>query len=382
MRKGTGNKPQTIEQFQERLDAKFGGKVICIGPYLGSNIQTAFKNTECGCDFIATPHNTLQGKGCASCWAKRMSSVRIVPNEVYLEKLKLKHPTIIPLENYVASKVLILHRCLNCKREWKVSPNHLLAGYGCADCTVCGKVKYATGNTDLMFEKLKGIPIKYIGKIRDRAQKRQFQCLVCDHRWEASPLGFVNSKGCPACNRKIHLSMKAKSQEQYNKELFEISDGYIICTEPYIKAGIKIKHKCILCDHEWPITPGSVLRGSYRCQRCSIMSKGEERIHRFLRDRGVVNKYEKTFDDCRHEGLLSFDFHLIDLHTLIEYDGQQHYFPIEMWGGQDGFDKLLIRDAIKTKYCLDKNIPLIRIPYFDFDRIEEILTERFGLNKQ
>ena len=32
-----------------------------------------------------------------------------------------------------------------------------------------------------------------------------------------------------------------------------------------------------------------------------------------------------------------------------------------------------IRDRIKNKYCKDNNIKLIRIPYFEFDNIDEIL---------
>lgn len=35
-----------------------------------------------------------------------------------------------------------------------------------------------------------------------------------------------------------------------------------------------------------------------------------------------------------------------------------------------------IRDNIKTEYCKDNNITLIRIPYWDFNNIENILKEK------
>ena len=41
-----------------------------------------------------------------------------------------------------------------------------------------------------------------------------------------------------------------------------------------------------------------------------------------------------------------------------------------------GFDEFVngkIRDTIKTRYCKDNNIRLIRIPYWEFDNIENIL---------
>lgn len=34
------------------------------------------------------------------------------------------------------------------------------------------------------------------------------------------------------------------------------------------------------------------------------------------------------------------------------------------------------RDNIKTEYCKDNNITLIRIPYWDFNNIENILKEK------
>jgi len=38
------------------------------------------------------------------------------------------------------------------------------------------------------------------------------------------------------------------------------------------------------------------------------------------------------------------------------------------------------RDEVKNKFCEDKGIKLLRIPYFDFDRINEILIEKLGEN--
>ena len=36
-------------------------------------------------------------------------------------------------------------------------------------------------------------------------------------------------------------------------------------------------------------------------------------------------------------------------------------------------------DNIKTQYCLDNNIKLIRIPYWEFDNIENILKQELNL---
>ena len=48
--------------------------------------------------------------------------------------------------------------------------------------------------------------------------------------------------------------------------------------------------------------------------------------------------------------------------------------------GYDEFVNSKIRDTIKTKYCKDNNIKLIRIPYWDFNNIEKILKKELKVN--
>ena len=68
----------------------------------------------------------------------------------------------------------------------------------------------------------------------------------------------------------------------------------------------------------------------------------------------------------------------------VEYDGIGHFEPINFNGINDkraneGFKKQKLHDQIKDKYCLDNNIKLIRIPYWEFDNIENILKQELNL---
>ena len=70
---------------------------------------------------------------------------------------------------------------------------------------------------------------------------------------------------------------------------------------------------------------------------------------------------------------MKFDFAIFneknEIKLLIEYNGEQHYNPIEKWGGEE---KLIIqqeRDARKKQYCEEHNIPLLVIPYWEYDNI-------------
>jgi very-short-patch-repair endonuclease len=102
---------------------------------------------------------------------------------------------------------------------------------------------------------------------------------------------------------------------------------------------------------------------------------GEKKIIKILEKENINYIHQYKFDDCVNINKLIFDFYLPDENICIEFDGKQHFEPINFFGGQEAFDKLKIRDEIKNKYCFDKNIKIIRISYEDINIIEKIIKE-------
>ena len=60
---------------------------------------------------------------------------------------------------------------------------------------------------------------------------------------------------------------------------------------------------------------------------------------------------------------LEIDIWIPEINTGIEYQGEQHYHPIEIWGGEVGLKDLQIRDARKRKVCKERGVRLIEIKY-------------------
>lgn len=96
---------------------------------------------------------------------------------------------------------------------------------------------------------------------------------------------------------------------------------------------------------------------------CLNKSKGEMFIEEILKENNIKYIPQKRFDDCRNIKPLPFDFYLPDEITCVEYDGQQHEYPVEYWGGEEKLQQQKINDSIKNEYCKEKGIRLIRIPY-------------------
>ena len=84
--------------------------------------------------------------------------------------------------------------------------------------------------------------------------------------------------------------------------------------------------------------------------------------------------------DCKNKLTLPFDFKINGYlrPICVEFDGYMHYKP----RGTDNIEHFIqrkINDGIKNEYCLNKGIKLIRIPYWEFKNIENILIKELHL---
>jgi uncharacterized protein YlaI/very-short-patch-repair endonuclease len=122
-------------------------------------------------------------------------------------------------------------------------------------------------------------------------------------------------------------------------------------------------------------------------------SKGEKIILDFLTNNNIFYLNEFKFKDCKHIYSMPFDFAIFEdeektkLKCLIEYDGQQHYKPVNFNGIDDTKAKELYKlvvkkDNIKNEYCNEQNIKLLRIPYWEFNNIKVILEQNLMLNTE
>jgi hypothetical protein len=107
-------------------------------------------------------------------------------------------------------------------------------------------------------------------------------------------------------------------------------------------------------------------------------SFGERKIKEFLDDNLIKYEREKKFDTCKNIKCLPFDFYLPDHNICIEYDGQQHFNIVSIYGGEDCLKKIQINDNIKNNWCSENNIKLIRISYIKKNKIYAILNEFFN----
>ena len=61
--------------------------------------------------------------------------------------------------------------------------------------------------------------------------------------------------------------------------------------------------------------------------------------------------------------LMKFDAAIPALNVVFEYQGEQHFDPIEAYGGKKGFNRTIERDRQKRLACSNEGFVLIEIPY-------------------
>jgi len=178
--------------------------------------------------------------------------------------------------------------------------------------------------------------------------------------------------GCPKCSYDERSKQKRLTDDEILKKIpYEILINFTYSLEEYKNSSSKIKIKCLTHDTEYKQIAVSFMKGHIGCPKCTTTSLGELKIKNYLDSNKIEYAQQHKFPDCKFKRLLSFDFYLPYNNICIEFDGIQHFKQLSRAGSNLTIQKK--RDKCKDKYCIDNNIKLIRIPYWESQNIEIIL---------
>lgn len=422
------NEKKSNEEFIRELEGRWPGRFEPLEKYDGNKTKIKIKCLKCGYINNITPDNILRNGGCPSC----SGNLKKNTNE-YKKAVETKFPGKFKiLGKYINSSKKIETQCLKCGNIWSVAPRDLLsATYGCPICA--GSTKKTTEEFTAQLETVHPGRFKVLGEYKGAQKKIKLQCLVCGDIFESEPLNLLQGHSCPKCSNckrrttqsykeevealwpgkyeiigeyiDTHTSIKVrcpvcgferttdpkslikgldcpkcigraqKTTEEFKKELEEKYPGKYEILGEYITANDKIKVRCLRCNNTWSSKPSRLLLGG-GCPRCKE-SHGEKTITTILDRNNIEYIPQYITKECKYEKPLRFDFAIFrdsELSLIIEYDGEIHFKAINYFGGEEHLKKVKKRDSIKNDYCKANNIPLLRVPYTQKDRIEEIVV--------
>lgn len=308
-------------------------------------------------EFKQIPANHLLGQNCMVCFLesqtkcvnKFISEANAIHNNKY-DYSKVEYKT-------TKDKVIII-----CPKhgEFEQSPRGHLKGY---ECLLCGINKRR--KTNEMFVKESK---EMHGDLYDYSKAKYVDAhskvvIICPIHGEFEQVASRHAlgTGCNACSSiRVGKSFSDDTETFIRKARMKHGDLYNYSLSHYVNGFTNLT---IICPKhgEFEQLPSNHKCGA-GCPTCNN-SSGEHAIREILLNSEIEFEPEYGFDDCININPLPFDFYLPELNTCIEYDGIQHFEPVDFFGGEEKFNEIKKRDKIKTDYCKDNNITLLRIRY-------------------
>ncbi|AZF89165.1 hypothetical protein Goe5_c00570 [Bacillus phage vB_BthM-Goe5] len=211
-------------------------------------------------------------------------------------------------------------------------------------------------------EELEGGKYSVIGEYTKAKSKIQMRHNTCGFEWGVTPDNFLRRDSrCPNCSGNARLTTE-QFKEKMKKE---------IGTDHMFHGRFYNMRKKILCEHvpcgnKWFVIPYS-LQAGVTCPSCNE-SNGEMKVRKVLESSNLRFVPQKSFDKCRTTKSLNFDFYVPELNLCIEFDGIQHFEPVdfaskgEAWA-KEQLDGVVKRDNIKNEFCIQEDIHLLRVNY-------------------
>lgn len=284
---------------------------------------------------------------------------------------------IIRVGEYINITTKTKFKCLIDGYEWDTKPSTILEGFGCAKCS--GKIKYTNESLDLKISKFN---IKRLENYVNNTTKIKFCCLKCNYSWNTAPIQLIRSrniKGCPQCNAQI-----------LNNEIIDmrLKGRLIKRIGNYINARSPILFKCLNenCNNSWLATTDNVTKKNNGCPLCSG-GKSEKNIKHIIKENCKYDKFihHKSFIFNNKKYIPDFYLEIKQIKIMIEYNGQQHYFPVRFGNisqtkAEQNFIKQKTRDEELRHICKENDIYLLEIPYYWKE--DAIIEELKKLNKE
>ena len=356
------------------------------------NTHFTVKCKKCGNVYKSTPSNLFKGTKCRQCYN---NSLKGHDGDRVFNKLKERYKNVIDFSNsvYETTKKPLKCKCKLCGEEFNLNVGHAINEVIQHPCPHCRKIQTSLEYKETFIKKLNEkfnykfdcSKVKYV----NTRTPVTLICKTCKTEFEAVPQVLLGSNcyiGCPNCKNKIKSEKRMKTTEQFIEQAKEIYGDIYDYSESVYKGELKpIK---IICKEHGPFItlPKYHLRkhGGGTCPKC-YCSSGELRVMNILEKLKIPYIFQfqiksEKFSNIKKYVFMDFLLSKNSQIMFIEFNGEQHYRPVDKFGGEEVFEKQLVRDQEVKEYCKENNYPLLIIPYnCSNNDIEKLIKQFYGI---
>lgn len=291
---------------------------------------------------------------------------KIKTHEEFVKDIEQINPNILILGKYTKSCEKILCKCKICNHEWSTQANNLRY-QGCPKCGIIRRSNSLRKSIKKFIEQSREIHgNKYSYDKVEYINDKTPVIITCPKHGDfiQIPSNHLQGKNCPECAKEYNSKLFSDTTESFIQKAIQVhGNKYDYSKVNYIKSQEKVTIICT--EHgEFRQRPNDHLQGK-GCPKCN-QSKGEKFVEQCLIDSNInyISQYKINIDTTiNSSGYAYIDFYLPTYNAFIEYNGEQHYIPMEYFGGKIKYEHQLLRDEYVRNFCKNNNIKLLEIPY-------------------
>lgn len=287
--------------------------------------------------------------------------------EEFIRRAKLVHGDKYDYSkvNYVNNRTKVIIICPE-HGEFEQIPDSHLRGRGCPICRwkkAKENIRRAQGMTTDEFikraKKVHGDKYDY-SKVKYENTETKV-CIICPKHGEfwQTPHHHLMGIGCPYCGAK-----KYDTKEFIRRAKEVHGEKYDYSKTNFIGKKHKVTITCPI-HGDFEQLPLNHLKGN-GCPECGKhFGKQEKAVLKLLKEKYEHVEYQYT-NDTFLKGLkknLTLDYFLPDYNIGIEYQGIQHFYPQNVFGGQKAYDVVYERDFRKYQQCRKHGVPIFYISF-------------------
>lgn len=275
-------------------------------------------------------------------------------------------------DKYDYSKVKYINNhtkvCIICPEHgefWQIPKDHL-RGFKCYKCghdkiyNLCVKSinKFIEEANIIHYNKYDYSKFKYVNN-------KTKGIIICPIHGEFSmtPNNHISQKqGCPKCANEHRNDWNRKNTKQFIEEANTVHNNFYNYSKVnYINSKTLVTITCPV-HGDFEQTPNDHLQ-NHGCPKCILKSQTKlyEKLKTSFPDKEIL--FEAGNSKVSWLGLQRFDIYFPKYNIAVEYNGIQHYIPVEHFGGKIAYEETIKLDELKHQKCKENNCVLFEVKY-------------------
>lgn len=176
---------------------------------------------------------------------------------------------------------------------------------------------------------------------------------------------ITKGQGCRKCGYIKNSINQRKDNNHFKANGNRVHNGFYTYDKvEYVDNKTNVIVTCPI-HGDFETRPDNHIGNKSGCPICKL-PKGELKLRDILIKLNIEFQQQYVIKGS----IYKYDFYLPKLNILLEYDGEQHFRPVEAFGGEKEFKITKARDIIKNHLAKKNGYRLIRLSYLELNNLE------------